>query len=63
MTESELICRIIGVVLTRAEVSACAFLEQRKYRFCVDFGYQNAIDKAAELYAKELEQQMTKGRP
>jgi len=33
---------------------ACRFLESRGQRFCVDFGFENAVTKAGEviLYAE-----------
>ena len=34
---------------------AAAFLESRGFRFCVDFGYQNAVEKAASIMTAELE--------
>jgi hypothetical protein len=49
MSETERICRMLCIVITKAELFACECLEQRGFRFLIDFGYQNAIDKAALL--------------
>ena len=53
MTETERICRLIGFAMTRAEMFAAEYLESRGLRFCVDFGRDNCIDKAAALMAKQ----------
>lgn len=37
------------VQLTSSQLAFCCYLESKGQRFCVDFGYQNAIDKAWEL--------------
>jgi hypothetical protein len=36
-------------------VAAGEFLEARGYRFLIDFGWQNAIDKAAEVLCDEID--------
>lgn len=37
------------VQLTNSQLAFCLYLESKGQRFCVDFGYNNAIDKAWEL--------------
>jgi hypothetical protein len=34
------------VRMTREQIAACRYLESRGLRFCIDFGYENAFDKA-----------------
>lgn len=36
---------------------ACRFLESRGLRFLIEFGIENAVDKAAELLCEETEKQ------
>lgn len=45
-------CLQLGISLTPPQFYACAYLENNGLRFCVDFGYQNAIDKAREHWRK-----------
>lgn len=49
MSETERICRLIGMAMTGAERYACEYLERHGLRFCVHFGRDNAIDKAAAI--------------
>lgn len=42
-------CREHNILLTPFQVWACEYLERHGLRFCVDFGYGNAEDKAEEL--------------
>lgn len=44
---AEKMCEVIGVTLTPAQIDACRYLECCGFRFCVDFGYENACEKAA----------------
>lgn len=37
-------------------VFACHLLEAAGQRFCVDFGYENAIDKASQILPRETVQ-------
>jgi hypothetical protein len=39
-------CKLHGITLTPEQDWACAFLEWHGKRFCVDFGYKNAIELA-----------------
>jgi hypothetical protein len=34
---------------------ACRFLESRGWRFCVDFGVKNAVEKASQVALAELD--------
>jgi hypothetical protein len=43
---SESVCRMLGIQLTPMQAMACRYLEMFGYRFCVDFGYDNAVQKA-----------------
>jgi len=49
------VVRQLGLVLTPEQDLACAFLEARGFRFCVDFGYQNAVAKAETLWLLQPE--------
>jgi hypothetical protein len=42
-------CRLIRVGPTRAQRDAAAILESAGAKFCVDYGLDNAIEKAREL--------------
>lgn len=41
------------VRLTNSQLAFAVYLENRGQRFCVDFGYANAIEKAWELMDRE----------
>jgi hypothetical protein len=43
------LCDLLGLELTLVQHIACAFLEGRGLRFCVDFGLDNAVEKARAL--------------
>jgi hypothetical protein len=45
----ERICRQLGIRLTPWQRWACAYLEDRGQRFCIDFGTDNCEDKAEAL--------------
>lgn len=45
--------RLLGVMLTADERRAFVFLTARGQKFCVHFGYQNALDKAHEIWRAE----------
>lgn len=36
-----------GLPTTPEQDMACLFLESKGLRFCVDYGYENAVDKAS----------------
>ena len=44
------------VKLTGQQLAFCLYLESKGQRFCVDFGYQNASNKAWELLDREVGQ-------
>lgn len=43
------ICCSIGLHVDPKIALICRFLESRGLRFCVDFGTENAIDKAMQI--------------
>jgi len=47
-------CRLLNLEVAPEIADACRFLESRGQRFCVDFGFENAVTKAGEviLYAE-----------
>jgi hypothetical protein len=46
-------CHMLGIALTPDQFNACCALELRfGMKFCVDFGYQNAVCKAMALGVK-----------
>lgn len=50
MTPYRELVRMLGIVVTQAQDRACRYLEHHGFRFCVDFGYENAIDKAPAFW-------------
>ncbi len=41
--------RILKLRLSDQQVKACRFLEAQGFRFCVDYGYRNAVEKMAQF--------------
>ena len=41
-------CKWMGIRLTTKQRLACRYLERVGQRFCVEFGYGNAVEKARE---------------
>lgn len=41
--------------VTEAQMIAGRYLESRGLKFCIDFGYENVIEFADTLFAKECE--------
>ena len=39
-------CRMLDLRLPPYQYFACLYLESHGFKFCVDFGYDNAVDKA-----------------
>jgi len=39
-------CRQLGLTLTPEQWRACRYLERQGQRFCIDFGTENAVEKA-----------------
>ncbi len=56
MTETERIANNIGLAIPDWIVPICRYLELRGYRFCVDFGWQNAHDIARQHREHERDQ-------
>lgn len=44
MKNAEQLCKLLDIELSADERHDCRYLERRGYRFCVDFGYDNAAD-------------------
>ena len=51
--------RLMKARVPKLKAYACRFLESRGLRFCVDFGTENAIEKASAIVAKEAVEQST----
>ncbi len=47
------ICRWIGMKLGPKQHMAAKYLEQRGARFCIDFGKQNAVEIARDVWRKQ----------
>lgn len=47
-------CKHLNIDATEEQLIAGNFLESRGQRFCVDFGYENAIAKADDLLDLEI---------
>jgi hypothetical protein len=45
------VCRLLGLSPTRAQRDAAAILASSGAQFCVDYGLDNAVQKARELAA------------
>lgn len=56
MTETEGIAKRIGLDLPTWILPICRYLELRGYRFCVDFGWQNAREVARQHRERERDQ-------
>lgn len=44
---------LLGLVLTVEQLRACKYLDRAGKRFCVDFGYDNAIELAREHWRQK----------
>lgn len=62
MSETERICRSVGIAITRVELHAAEYLERYGFKFLVDFGYGNAVAKAAAVHTNDLSVQPYRGR-
>jgi hypothetical protein len=51
---AERLCHLINLTLTAQQMADAKYLEACGYRFCIDFGYQNARDLADDHFRKEL---------
>ena len=56
MSEMKEMCEQMGIEVTEDQLVAGRYLESRGQKFCGHFGYENAIDKADELFLKECEE-------
>lgn len=45
--------RLLKLDLTYEQTAACRYLESKGLRFCVDFGYDNAFEKAFQTMESE----------
>ncbi len=54
MSDHLRLSRLVGIVLSSKQRYACEFLELRGLRFCVDFGYENCEQMAADLFVRGL---------
>ena len=55
MGEYHRLKKLLRLRMTKQVDFAAEFLESRGLRFCVDFGYENAVEKAAAIMTAELE--------
>jgi hypothetical protein len=42
------VCAALGLELTPEQLKACRYLERNGQRFCIDFGYENAMEMARD---------------
>ncbi len=54
-------CKSNGVPLSEEQIVAASYLQSRGARFLIDFGYQNAVDKANDLFNSECERAIQEG--
>lgn len=47
--------QLLARPVSTIEAFAMDYLEWKGLRFCVDFGYENALVKAVDLFAHEME--------
>ena len=62
MSRAETVCRLIDVTLTPQQIAACRCLERAGQRFLIDFGYDNAIDKARAYWRSRRQSRKAEGR-
>jgi hypothetical protein len=53
------ICRMLKIRLSPKQHMAAKYLELRGKRFCADFGYENAIGLAREMWRNQLQPKPT----
>jgi hypothetical protein len=51
------VAALLQIPLTTEQSRACAYLERLGQRFCVEFGYANAIENAREHWREKRRQQ------
>lgn len=54
MSGGEWRCERLGIALTDEQRDAFRYLELFGFRFCVDFGYDNAVEMAREHWENEM---------
>ncbi len=52
--------RMLKLRVTGAKEFACRYLESRGLRFCVDYGTDNAIEKATDLMLSDFDADATR---
>lgn len=55
MTNAEQLCRLAGIVLSRREAYACAFLESRGQSIYKHFTPQDCEQRAGSLWTREMD--------
>lgn len=53
-SDHRVVCLWIKTIPTSSQSAAMDFLASRGQRFCVDFGLDNCVQKAADLMASEM---------
>ena len=48
-------CRLMNVEFSDDVLFASVYLQAKGLRFCVDFGWENAWDKAEEIYGRPFD--------
>ncbi len=56
MSDFETTCRLIRLEVPEVIAAACRYLEKRGKRFCIEFGYENAVELAMQESEKEFEE-------
>lgn len=54
-------CKRMMIEVTDEQLVAGYYLESRGLRFCCEFGYENVIQKADDLFERECEKAMVTG--
>ena len=54
-------CEYLKIEVSDEQLVAGRFLESRGLRFCCEFGYENVIQKADDLFERECEKAMVTG--
>lgn len=59
---TEDVVNLLDLRLDEAQLRACAYLERLGQRFCVEFGYGNAVEKARNHWRERRNEQQRKRR-
>jgi hypothetical protein len=59
MYQYQRISRMIGLKLGPKQHMAAKYLEQRERRFCIDFGKDNAVEIAREVWRGQVQPKPT----